>query len=69
MAAMDNAAEHVAAQLVDSERVLKAHSRQWYSGTHAGISVGSPEWTRGSHDDVRQQNHGADPEAEGRLPP
>ena len=68
MTAMHDAAEDVAAQLVDAEGMREARRRQWRPGTHLRIAIGRPERSRHRDNEVDEQDDCADAEAHRRLP-
>src|SRR5262249_33945557 len=58
--AVENAAEDVAAQLVDAERVLPAHARQRHAGSKPAVIIGRPEGADDRREDVDRKNDSAD---------
>jgi hypothetical protein len=64
-----DAAEHVAAELIDPERVCEAHAGQRRPGSHLGITVGDQEGAERRREEMVEQDHRADPEAGRGLAP
>jgi hypothetical protein len=66
---MNNAAEYVAAKLVNTERVRETHAGERRSSAHLRISIMRPERSGDGDDQMDKQYEAAYAEAERHLPP
>ena len=69
MSAVDDAAEDVAAELIDAEGMFETHAGQRDAGAHLGQAVGCPKGPRHGDQQMDQQNPGPDLEAARRAAP
>ena len=69
MARIDGAAQHVAAELIDAERMRPAHARERNTCAHLRVAERRPHPSDCGDNEVGEKDHRAYPQAESRVLP